>query len=332
MKRCGAIFLSAVLLLLSLSGCAAPARPPERETPAAFTWDPHTDSAYLEEYMGQERLERYHSWVDALLAGEERVPCDDWEDLDVLTGTLRATFPPFTALVEDYSMDEEGVVLTYTGTPEEREALLTAFAGRMETLVEASVREGDTPLMAALALYHDFAASVVYDEAGMEDNYEGDLSTYQGIMEGTGICQTFAPAWAYLAMAVGLDCIGVGGLDDVEENAHDWAAFRLDGEDFFADPTFENGEGGQGLRYFGMTADQRAASGYPLENVSVGWNMADGGDLHHLTDPRFAPLWEAAQVQEIRRPGENMELDCLDDRGDQFTLVITPDNQVDLKQ
>ena len=325
MKKLVSLLLSFVLLAALGCGCAAPDK--ERITPVDFTWDPHVYNGYLTEHLGAELTEKYHTWVDAILAGEERLPCEDWDELDALIGALRTTFPPFTELVGDYTLEDGELRLTYDRTPEERQALVEEFGRAVEEWIETSVVEGDTPLMAALSLYHDYSLYVTYIDEGMEDNYEGDLSAWNGIMEGEGICQTFAAAYAYLAMQAGLDCLVAGGLDDGNDQAHDWTVFRLGDKDFFADPTFENGWGGMGLLFFGMTADERADDGYPLEKVSVGWNLAQGSDLD-LTDPRFAPFRNAVQMVELCRPGENMEVVCLDELGEEFTVVITPEDQV----
>ena len=328
MKKLLLWLLSLTLLAALACGCASPAK--ERITPVDFTWDPHAYNAYLTEHLGEELTEKYHAWVDAILAGEENLPCRDWDELDALTGALRTTFPPFTELVGDYTLEDGELRLSYNFTPEERQTLVEEFGRTVEEWIETSVVEGDTPLMAALSLYHDYSAYVTYIDEGMEDDYEGDLSAWNGIMEGEGICQTFAAAYAYLAMQAGLDCIVAGGLDADNTQAHDWTVFRLGDKDFFADPTFENGWGGEGLYFFGMTGQQRAVDGYPLANVNVGWNLAEGSDLD-VTDERFAPFWTVAQVLEIRRPGENMELRCRDDLGEEFTVVITPEDQVIVK-
>ena len=328
MKKWLSWLLSLTLLAVLACGCAAPDR--ERTAPVDFTWDPHVYNVYQQEYLGAALTEKYHAWVDAILAGKESLPCKDWEELDALTGALRLTFPPFTQLVEDYTLEDGELHLNYAFPPEERQALVEAFGQKVEEWIEASVVEGDTPLMAALALYHSYASAITYIEEGMAEDYEGDLSAWRGIMEKEGICQTFGSAYAYLAMEVGLDCIYAGGLNDDDSVAHVWTAFRLGDKDFFADPTFENGWGGEGLYFFGMTGQQRAVDGYPLNNVNVGWNLAEGSDLD-VTDERFAPFWTVAQVLEIRRPGENMELRCRDDLGEEFTVVITPEDQVIVK-
>ena len=104
MKKLLSLLLTFTLLAALACGCAAPAK--ERTAPVEFTWEPHVYNVYQEEYLGEELTEKYHAWVDAILAGEERLPCEDWEELDALTGALRLTFPPFTQLVEDYTLED----------------------------------------------------------------------------------------------------------------------------------------------------------------------------------------------------------------------------------
>ena len=51
---------------------------------------------------------------------------------------------------------------------------------------------------------------------------------------------------------MGIEAVSAGGLS-ADDTAREWTLVRLDNAYFFMDPTFENGKGGHGLKYFGMT-------------------------------------------------------------------------------
>jgi hypothetical protein len=67
---------------------------------------------------------------------------------------------------------------------------------------------------------------------------------------------------------------------------------------YYMDTTFENGDGGYGLMYFGMTtADRFSAGGYAEEYINVGsTNLLWGPDIT-ADDDRFAPLRTAGYAE-----------------------------------
>ena len=333
------LFLAVLLTAALLCGCGgpqtapvdpdppAPVEPAEPELPAAidFTWKPYVSNVYITETAGASLEQQLRAAVDAMLNRAEYSPCpiDDMET-DKLVGTLRQSFPPFAQILADYRIQDGQIFYTYALSAEEQTRLMDDFARQVEAIIEEAVCETDTALMAVLSLYHHYSKAITYDYAGLDsDPGEVDLTAYRGIMEKEGICQTFAPAFAYLCMQLGVDAITVGGLNSTNDEAHSWVMLRLDGKDYFADPTFENGDGGQGLRYFGMTGEKRALDGYEQKDVNVGWNLKFAGDMS-LDDTRFMPLWPVQTIVEITRtPEGDMVLDAISSDGDLLTVTIT---------
>lgn len=264
--------------------------------PFEYSWDPHVFSQIDREAIGAEAELFFYDLIDAAMAGEESVPCTDqhllW-DLDLAMSTY---FPPFDFIVSDSTYADGEVRLQYRLDEKQREDLLRDFAEQIETLVGyAELLEEDSPTVRAVKLYRMYSALIRYDYEAAESDVLTDVSCYRGLMELEGICQSFAPAYAYLCLQAGVEASTVSGINS--EVAHEWTILTLDNKYYYADPTFESGDGGYGLKYFGMTAQQREFAG---EFIADEYNIGHSNDLWgreiDVTDETFEPLWEAVYV------------------------------------
>ncbi len=273
--------------------------PEATEAVFEYTWKPHVFSQIDRETIGSEAEQFFFDLVDAILAGEESVLCADkkflW-DLDLALGTY---FPPYYHVVSDLTYADGAYRIKYRVGAEEREKMLLDFARRIETLIEwADLREDDSPTIRAVKIYRMYSERIVYDYHAINTDAITDVSTYRGLMELQGICQSFGSAYAYLCLQAGVEAATVSGLST--ENAHEWTILTLDGKYYYADPTWESGNKGRGLRYFGMTATQREWNGgYIADEYNVGYSNDFWGREISVTDETFAPLWEAVEVTEF---------------------------------
>ena len=120
-------------------------------------------------------------------------------------------------------------------------------------------------------------------------------------MELSGICQSFASAYAYLCLQCGIDAVPTSGMTE-DYVCHEWALIELDGNYYYVDPTYENGNGGKGLQYFGITSDQRqSVDGYITEYDNIGNTNTIWGKDIDISNKRFANLWDIVYVKELLR-------------------------------
>ena len=283
-----------------------------RAEPIDFTWKPVVYSDYQRQGRTPEAEQFYRDCINAMMNGEETVPCKEektsWDMLPI----LQNTFPVVNGIISQLEYRDGAVHISYALSDKEREQTIEAFGRRVEALIEEAVCKDDTPTMAALALYHSFVSGLNYDyEAEEQEKRDGyvDVTPYRALMTGEGICQSFGPAYAYLCKQLGINAVEAGGWDSNEENGHSWTMLELNGHHYFADPTFEQGSGGGGLRYFAQNSEARAQDNYLLKDIGLGYNMLRAEEFD-LSDDTFAPLWDVQNIYELCRTAEGMEIKC----------------------
>lgn len=291
--------------------------------PLDFTWKPHVFSDIYLKVYGEVMEQTFYAMVDAVMTGAESFPCPDEETMYNIRTVSNVCFPPYAALVSEIYFKEGAVYLTYAHDNKQREELLDEFIDQVTNIImESGIMECDSPEATAISIYHYYSQIIMYDYSALNDDVLVDVSSYRAIVELSGICQSFAPAYAYLCLQNGIDAVDTGGMNESFE-AHDWTLLTLDGKYYYADPTYEDGSDGQGLRYFGMTAEQRESEGgYIAENYNVGsTNELWGRDID-VTDERFSPLWEAAWVDSMNRSDNGLQIQCVREDGTQFEFIV----------
>lgn len=290
--------------------------------PLNFTWKPHVFSDIYLKVYGEEMEQTLYAMVDAVMTGTESFSCPDEETMYNIKTVSDVCFPPYTALVSGIYFKEGTVHLTYTHDNEQREKILDQFIKQVTTIIQSAVMEGDSPEVAAISIYHTYSGMIVYDYSAIDNDVFVDVSSYRALTELGGICQSFAPAYAYLCLQNDIDAVNTGGMNE-SFAAHDWTLLMLNGKYYYADPTFENGYGGQGLRCFGMTAAQRELEGgFIAENYNIGnTNELWGRDID-VTDERFSALWDASWVDSMQRTNDGLQIQCLRADGTQFEFIV----------
>ena len=164
---------------------------------------------------------------------------------------------------------------------------------------------------------------ITYDYEAVASEEIVDVSCYRALMDLDGICQSFAAAYAYLCLQCGIDAVTVSGMNEANDTAHEWVLLTLGGKYYYADPTFENGDGGTGLKYFGMTAMQRYNCGYFLPDICNigGTNVIWGRDID-VTDERYRELWQAVNVLNMAYENGLMKIICEKTDGTEFEFVL----------
>ena len=210
--------------------------------------------------------------ADAFLAYEGTFSCSSAELADAINTAASSCFPLLSMDVGFVQYDEEQKkgILVYTWPEDEHMVGIELFKDSIKQFMTSCVMKSDNELTKVMAMYMTYSRMISYDYAALGDDFSIDLSSYRGLTQYQGICQTFGPAYAYLCLQMGIDAVSAGGLS-TDDTAHDWTLVKLDGSYYYMDTTFENGDGGTGLKYFGMTTSDRVNAGqYVEEYINVG--------------------------------------------------------------
>lgn len=290
----------------------------------SFEWSPHVFSSVNSSALdaGDEMV--FYDWVDAIIAGDESLSCPDEETMYEISSCMDTFFPPYAQLISEYSYSDGKIIMKYVGDASTRSQLISDFVKQVTHLIEiADIKETDSPTVRAIKLYMMYSSIVKYDYSAVDDDVVTDVSSYRGIMERIGICQSFGSAYAYLCLQAGIDATVTSGMTE-DYLAHTWTLLTLDGQYYYADPTFENGEGGLGLKYFGMTATQRELCGaFIADDYNIGDTNEIWGRDFNVTDDVFAPLWNCVRVISVEEGPDGIVFVC--EAGDGSIFDFLPD-------
>lgn len=235
------------------------------------------------QYLGLRDISLYRRLVDAYMQYETVVPFTADDQPQTALELLYWYCPVFFA---DTALDENcidwvynEVHIRYTSKNRaEHEKIIKAFENRCLALL--GNRTGETAQVAR-EVYRRFTKTLKYDTALLnktmprwdEPSYYTEKNpryreTYTALMNGSGVCSSFAKAYAFLLLQCRVEtmtiyCDHVSGLKD---KAHEWTMMKLDGKWYFADPTWErNGSD----TYFGVTTAEREQNGYLSRNFCL---------------------------------------------------------------
>ena len=299
------IVIPALLAVITSGAPARAAAEAAGEARGHYVFQPKVCSVYMEEVFGEAMCEAWFNLVDAVMAGEDAFSCPDSRTYDWVMGQFPdKCFPPLVDLIE-YAYDrdhpvKDGVAsFQYTVPREEAAARIAAFAEQVEGILNETLEDDCTDLEKALALYEYFADNYTYDyeTAAYDGGYPEWLSSYRVFATGTGICQEFSVAYAYLLMQAGIDATNMSGIRAYDGESHQWTYVRMNGHNYHIDPTYAIGD--PVLDYFMMDDAQReAADDYRKEDFVITSNYAQ--DHPHpdysADDPAFRPLWGGEYV------------------------------------
>lgn len=166
------------------------------------------------------------------------------------------------------------------------ELIISAFVDKVTGIIENCLHKGDNELERVFALYQEYSGMVMYDADLMPEKD----SPYFAIMNNRGTGQSIAGAYVFLLLQAGIKANVCGGLTYDRTVAHEWCIVSIDGEYYYMDPTFENGDtGGLGLSYFGMSTQKRAdAGGFDPEIFRIGLTGMLWGKDFSVDSERFS--------------------------------------------
>jgi transglutaminase-like putative cysteine protease len=263
-----------------------------------FKFNPYVLTSEYQELYGDEFIETYKNFVNAYLNYETSFSCPSLDYAYIISSMQSTNFPLFNADARfDYDnlYDEQTktIQIAYVSeSKEQHEELISKFVKNLSAIIENNIMKNDNDLIKAISLYRAFSSSVSYNYDAACSDMIVDVSPYNAIVNGNGICQSFAGAYTYLLLQTGIDANTCIGMTYDCSAAHEWTILKLDGKYYYADPTFENSEtGGVGLKYFGITTTEREEAGdFDPEYYSVGITNEIWARYYDISDTRFEPL------------------------------------------
>jgi transglutaminase-like putative cysteine protease len=203
---------------------------------------------------------------------------------------------------------------------EQHEAFISNFVENVSVIIENNIMQNDNDLIKAISLYRAFSSSVSYNYDAACSDIIVDVSPYNAIVNHNGICQSFAGAYTYLLLQVGIDANTCTGMTYDSSIAHEWTILKLDDKYYYADPTFENSEtAGYGLKYFGITTTEREAIGhFDPEYYNIGVTNEIWARDYDISDIRFESLRTCLNF-EIDH--ENNSIICYDEFGSEYITL-----------
>lgn len=171
-------------------------------------------------------------------------------------------------------MDENGEFFSfqtriYEAYTEEDESDETTVVGKVNAIIDEYITEDMSDYTRALVL-HDwliYNATYDYDDPRIYD-------AYGVLLEGTGVCDSYARAYLMLCTAAGLECMYISGTagDDPDPNNwgnHGWNMVKLNGSWYHVDCTWDDpNEGGYECHDYFCVDDETMARDHR-------WNKPD---------------------------------------------------------
>ncbi|WMJ83777.1 transglutaminase domain-containing protein [Oscillospiraceae bacterium LTW-04] len=296
---------------------------PEMGKSYEFEFNPYVLTSEYEQLYGDEFLQAYRNFVSSYLNYENYYSCPSGDYAYLISKMQQVNFPLFNA---DAYFDYDNFYNAQTGrvpiyyvseSKEQHDELISNFVDDLSEIIENNIMQNDNDVIKAITLYRAFSSSVSYNYDAIDNDMISDVSPYNALINRDGICQSFAGAYTYLLLQLGIDANTCGGMTYDNTSAHEWTILKLDGKYYYADPTFENTEtGGCGLKYFGITTAEREEAGnFDPQYFNIGLTNEIWSRDSDISDTRFEPL-RACLTFEIDH--EENSVVCFDENGSEY--------------
>jgi hypothetical protein len=180
--------------------------------------------------------------------------------------------PYITDMAPIIGMRDNVLYVQYEMTPEERAATAERIHREVQKVTKSIIKPGMSDRAKALAINEYVATTAVYDDAALEfakgeHEFEEYLQRFPNawdaegvLLDGTGLCSSYAAAYKALADEAGLTTVRVTGYADDTDVAHEWIKAKIGGRWQIIDPTWNSNIWEQ-IRgdietYFGLTDSQ----------------------------------------------------------------------------
>lgn len=228
---------------------------PFTERPIYKTLDDPHKAAYRAIFDAAVTLDR--GYID--LGETEKMPAGN---VAMIYRALRDDFPEIFWLPQSYASgtyspdntDDTKTVLAFCYPNEEdpgqsidypiadAAALKEAYLAVMRRVDEAENRQLNTGMdkyQISVALHDWICASGEYDYTGSAEEFSWDI--YGILVNGSGVCESYARSYQLLLREAGMDCRMVYGTDVSDEPGnHAWNALEIDGSWYYSDLTWDD--------------------------------------------------------------------------------------------
>ncbi|MDR1797251.1 MAG: transglutaminase domain-containing protein [Clostridiales Family XIII bacterium] len=181
-----------------------------------------------------------------MIAGVDAIPLDDFPQASDTEYLLDAFFEayyqnPLILGVDGLALNKKGeLVVGYQETGKERKAKQDAIRAKVAEVIPQIIEDGMTPLEKELAINQYLCDNGEYDFAALEDaeknnytyvdpKFNDSFNAYGILVDGVGVCSSYAASFKLLADAAGLDSIVSTGFLEGSV-AHAWNRVNLNGE------------------------------------------------------------------------------------------------------
>lgn len=202
---------------------------------------------------------------------------------------------PYWAFVKSCTFSDDGksVRLVYHDYYENDAPNVIKFLeDEFLSIINSSVFEEMNELDKTLALYNSIGVRITYDFDWV-DTYDQNrdkylfhgISAYDALTRNMGACHTYAQLLEFSLRQVGVECVMLDGVSrhNSDEN-HSWIYVRLGDEYYHIDLTWDSDHKSDlvGLRYFGLSDDERYESGIITYTDSVVSGYMQGSGEHRF--------------------------------------------------
>jgi transglutaminase/protease-like cytokinesis protein 3 len=157
----------------------------------------------------------------------------------------------------------------YEMTPIQREQAAERIKTKVDSIVASIITPGMSDREKALAINEYLAKNAVYDQGAYDfstgsrtrdeyvESFPNAWSATGVLLDGKGVCTSYAAAFQLLAREVGLETMIITGLADNSGMGHAWIKIKLGDRWRVIDPTWNSNiweqAHGNINRYFGLT-------------------------------------------------------------------------------
>ena len=243
------------------------------------TINPYVIKADVEAFLSPTEVSYFKKALDAIFARKSKIRLTDDYDSNLRIGIALHNSPYYFLVKEDnYTSDHKTMKFTYTYSSKKQEEMRKYIDNEYLTILNKIITPGMNDLEKVLAVYRYFASRISYnyewlDGLNMSDDkfLYPEIEIYEALKTNRGVCHSYSYLCEFALQQLNIKCLRVTGeMKDKPEDGHMWLLVQIDGNWYHCDPTWDSTDANTvGLQYFGMTDEDRAASGVNFTYTSI---------------------------------------------------------------
>lgn len=295
-KICLALVTAVVLLCTGCGlfnlGVAEPSASPAALIPQKI--DRYVTEPDVEAHITQQDRAFYRRLIDGVAGYEQEIKLSDSHEQNLYYLSMLQK-SPFASLIKStrFTKDRTSVKIIYKYSESEHMQRIRVTEAELLRILQQIILPDMNETEKALAVYRYFSEMIQYDyQWRSEEGQFSDIDLYQTLVSGKGVCHGYSYLCWYALTQLGMEAFCVTGVDVSDGAGHMWLLVRIDGAFYHCDPTWESVAGGNGLGFFGMTDEERLASGIRASSFAA-FHEPEYGEVV-CTDDSFEALREVS--------------------------------------